>query len=199
MFDKKYWVMSYWFFIYFLVVLKAKVTIVLFCFCVSFLFICLLFFFLKIIFKTDKTEKLSVDKMYNCGLYLLINNWKKKKQIKPSKKISYPERFASSEVFNYNFTGDKLSSFAFPICVLFFWLSQWKARIVPILKWWTKVSSTCRVKNLLLWWCGSLSLSRCMAAFVFQIIFPLNFSSSSPWSFFFVPLNKSTILSITTR
>ena len=63
--------MSYWFFIYFLVVLKAKVTIVLFCFCVSFLFICLLFFFLKIIFKT---EKLSVDKMYNCGLYLLINN-----------------------------------------------------------------------------------------------------------------------------
>lgn len=78
MFDKKYWVMSYWFFIYFLVVWKAKVTIVLFCFCVSFLFICLLFFFLKIIFKTDKTEKLSVDKMYNCDLYLLINNWKKK-------------------------------------------------------------------------------------------------------------------------
>lgn len=78
MFDKKYWVMSYWFFIYFLVVLKAKVTIVLFCFSVSFLFICLLFFFLKIIFKTDKTEKLSVDKMYNCDLYLLINNWKKK-------------------------------------------------------------------------------------------------------------------------
>lgn len=66
--------MSYWFFIYFLVVLKAKVTIVLFCFCVSFFFICLLFFFLKIIFKTDKSEKLSVDKMYNCGLYLLINN-----------------------------------------------------------------------------------------------------------------------------
>ena len=64
--------MSYWFFIYFLVVLKAKVTIVLFCFCVSFLFICLLLFFLKIIFKTDKTEKLSVDKMYNCGLYLLL-------------------------------------------------------------------------------------------------------------------------------
>lgn len=78
MFDKKYWVMSYWFFKYFLVVLKAKVTIVLFCFCVSFLFICLFFFFLKISFKTDKTEKQSVDKMYNCGLYLLINNWKKK-------------------------------------------------------------------------------------------------------------------------
>ena len=66
--------MSYWFFIYFLVVLKTKVTIVLFCFSVSFLFICLFFFFLKISFKTDKTEKQSVDKMYNCGLYLLINN-----------------------------------------------------------------------------------------------------------------------------
>lgn len=90
MFDKKYWVMSYWFFIYFLVVLKAKVTIVLFCFCASFLFICLLFFFLKIIFKTDKSEKLSVDKIYNCGLYLLINNWKKKKTDKAVKKDILP-------------------------------------------------------------------------------------------------------------
>ena len=78
MFDKKYWLMSYWFFIYFLVVLKAKVTIIFVLFFGSFSFICLFFFFLKINFKTDKTEKHSVDKMYNYSLYLLINNWKKK-------------------------------------------------------------------------------------------------------------------------
>ena len=169
MFDKKYWVMSYWFFIYFLVVLKTKVTIVLFCFSVSFLFICLFFFVLKISFKTDKTEKQSVDKMYNCGLYLLINNWKKK-QLKPSKKISYPERFASSEVFNYNFTGDKLSSFAFPTCVLFFWLSQWNACIVPMLKWWT-IPVALKTS-----FCGDAEVS------VFLGVWPrLSSRSFSPW------------------